>query len=263
MEEINYQITKSYASEWLTSDYKPLEVLKQAYQVNSIKELEKNEVRSYLTDTFIKDIALKGITKENFPDKIILNDVYDMIFRNYSFLSPIEIDLALKMERYGELEDEKGEKIKHFHFYGTEYVVEILKRYVNWRLNKAKQYDLSRKINQIEVKPDFNKIDEDYLKLILSEIKKGKDFRYINAHLLYKNIPKEFKLSEKDALKLFNSEKKKYESEFYKKRDKEKDRIYLKKLEVNFKKGFDQILKERCRNIVTCEYLVKQHNLEK
>lgn len=232
-------------------------VLKQSFESLRIRELEKVEVKNYLAGVITKDIMLKGISENNLPSSLITDDIQKMIISKYSILTPIEIELALQMDRYDEFED----KSKHFQFYGTEYVAEILKKYCKWKSDKSYQLNLSRKNNQIELKPDLDKIESEYLESILSDLKQGKSLRYINAHKLYKTIPNQEKLSENQRFRLFKHEEKVLNTEMNQRKEVETDRLKLKKISEVFSKTFKNSLQTRCENVATCIWLANKYNI--
>lgn len=204
-------------------------------------------------------MMLKGIKAENKPNKLITDDIKKMILTKYSVLTLLEIELAFQMERYGELDP----KSEHFQFYGTEYVSEILQKFTKWKHKKAIELDLTRYKNDLKQKEvSLDEIDKEYLDYVLNQIKKGLEYRKIESHLFYKQIHPEYLPTKEDALKLFESEKKKLLNEFELKKLNQKDNRELKKLTDIFNQTFDEVLKVRCRNIVTCEYLAKKYNLK-
>lgn len=239
-----------------TTSFNPVFVLKHSYNLDRIMEIEnKAHIAVHLIQSMKKDIALKGI-KET-PRDEVLDDVIKMVLKKYSFLTPIEIEIALEMERYGEFE----EKTEHYQFYGTEYVAEVLKKYLNWKQQKATELNLSRKTFQIEHKVDEEKINSEYLNTILTEIKKGKELSSIQAHLIYDDIPKEELPTKEDAIKLFQEQSKIVKNRFELKKTNEKDLIRIKQLTEVFTNSFEANVKIRCRNIVTCNWLIKKNNL--
>ena len=224
-----------------------------------MRDLDIVKVKVFVIDTILKDIALKGIKDDNLPNEIITDDIQKMIITKYSVLTPLEIELALQMERYGEFE----EKTEHFQFYGTEYIAEILKKYTNWKKIKAVDLNLSR--YKESLKPNEVSIDEinkKYLEKILSEIKKGIDYRNIEAYLLYDEIPKESRPTKEYAEKIFNDEKSKLIKEHEFKKTIQKSNLAVRNLTELFNKNFKQMLITRCRNIITCEYLAEKYNLK-
>lgn len=232
-------------------------ILKESYNLTRVFEFEdKITLSQHIISLILKDVALKGI--KDVPDDLIIDDILQMIMRKYCTLSPLEIELALQMERFGEFET----KSNHFQFYGTEYVSEVLGKYIEWKIKKATELNLSRKSNQIEMKPDIEKINKEYEEEILKEIKSGnKHFRNIDSYLLYNSIPKEDLPNKTDAINLFETEKRILNSEFEVTKSKVKDKLTIPTLTELFNIGFDAKVKIRCRNIVTCEYLKKKYNL--
>lgn len=257
----------NYTSKWLGNEaFVPIQVLKQAYQAEPLRNLNEKDNKIFLAQILIKDIAMKGFSKERFPDTEVQNDIKKMILKRYNTLSPIEIELALQMDRYGELTDKNGDKIKHFQFYGTEYIAEILQAYLRWKTKTAMEHNLSRKQKSIEIIPDYEKIDAEYVNSIIDDLKRGKYFRDTNAYLLYDKMFDKIKLPKDEMMKIFDAEKEFQENEHSRKKLKQAedslDTIKLKKLEETFRKSFKQILQERCRSIVVCRYLCKENNID-
>ncbi len=231
-----------------------MQVLKESYQNLRIKELDKQEVTAYISRIITKDISLKNIPENNFPSQLVTNDIKKMIMTKYSVLTPVEIELALEMERYGEFE----KKSEHYQFYGTEYIAEILKKYCAWKFKKANEHNLSRAPErQIEVKPDLEKIEQEFLKTILSEIKANKKFRYIECYLLLKDVPNRFKPTKKQYELLFKQESDFLKLQNDKKNNDENDKIRLKKIIQNQKLSFEVLVKQRVYNIIVCNWLNK------
>lgn len=234
-------------------------ILKESYNNPIIRDLDITKVKVFVIDAILKDIALKGIKEDNLPNQIITDDIQKMIITKYSVLTPLEIELAFQMERYGEFE----EKENHFQFYGTEYVGSILKKYVNWKQKKAVELNLSRYNESLKpTEVSIDEINKEYLEKILSEIKKGIDYRNIEAYLLYDEIPKESRPTKEYAEKIFNDEKSKLIKEYELKKTIQKSNLAVRNLTELFNKNFKQMLITRCRNIVTCEYLAKKYNLK-
>lgn len=235
----------------------PISVLKHSYHLDRIFEIEnKGQIAVQLIQAMKKDIALKGI-KES-PRDEVLDDVIRMLLKTFQHLTPIEIELALEMERFGEFET----RTEHYQFYGAEYVAEVLRKYISWKHTKAMELNLSRKVNQIEVKPDLEQINKDYLDTILNELKQGKILRHINSNQLYKEIPESEKLNENQRFRLFQHEQKKLKAENEIRKSKEVDAVRLKKLSEVIEQTFESTLENRCKNVATCIWLAKKHNIE-
>ena len=226
--------------------------MKESYQNLRIKELDKQEVTAYLSRIITKDISLKNIPENNFPSQLVTNDIKKMIMTKYSVLTPVEIELALEMERYGEFE----KKSEHYQFYGTEYIADILKKYCAWKFKKANEHNLSRiPERQIEVKPDLEKIEKEFLETILSEIKANKKYRYIDCHLLLKDVPNRFKPTKKQYELLFEQESNFLKLQNNKKLEDKSDRLKLKKIIENQNSSFEVLVKQRVYNIIVCNWL--------
>lgn len=232
-------------------------ILKHSYELDRIIDIKNGaEVAIHLKNVLTKDVTFKGL--KEIPSQFIYEDILDMIMKRYYFLTPLEIELALQMDRYGELENKES----HYQFYGTEYVGSILQRFVQWKQQKAMELNLSRQTNKIEVQIDHEKINNDYLESVLSDLKQGKILRYINANQIYKDIPESEKLNEDQRKRLFNHELKKLKSENELKKSKETDSVKFKSLSEFMERSFESTLKLRCENVAACIWLAKKHKIE-
>ena len=183
-----------------------------------------------------------------------LDDISEMILKMFWMLTPEEIVSALKMDRFGYFE----EKQQHYQFYGTEYVAEILKKYCKWKRKKAEEHNLSRvPERQIEFKPDFDLIDREYLEVILSYLKKGKSYKHINAHLLIKSVPNQFKPNKIQYYSLLEKEEMKLKNEKELKLAEEKDPLSAKKIIREFNETLKVKAHQRVCNIIVCNWLNK------
>lgn len=237
--------------------YNPVAILKNTYSLDRILDFkDKTDISIYIHGVLTKDVTLKGL--KDIPSSFIYQDILKMILKRYSFLSPAEVDLALEMDRYGELDGKES----HYQFYGTEYVGSILQRYIAWKQQKAQELNLSRKPQQIEQQIDYEKIDREYLEVILSDLRVGKILRHINANKLYESIPNEEKLNENQRFRLFKHEEKKLKAENEIKKIKEVDQAKVKRLGELIEMSFESNLETRCKNVATCIWLAKKHNIE-
>lgn len=235
----------------------PVAVLKHSYNLDRILEIEnKGQIAMQLIKAMKKDIALKGI--KDSPRDEILDDVIKMILKKFQYLTPLEIEVALEMERYGEFD----EKTIHYQFYGTEYIADVLRKYVLWKQQKAIELNLSRKVHQVEFKPDIKAIEKEYLETILNDIKEGKILRFINAHQLYKDIPEDEKMDEERRKRLHFYELRNLSKENETKKLKEKDAVKLKNITEILSDTFDVTLTTRCMNVATCIWLAEKNGIE-
>jgi len=235
--------------------YSPLNELKRSYDLSRISEYPINDAKTIIEASVYQDATLKGIKDENLPGEFVLDDISEMILKMFWMLTPEEIVSALKMDRFGYFE----EKSQHYQFYGTEYVAEILKKYCKWKQKKAMEHNLSRKpaSHQIEFKIDEEKIEQEYRETILSEIREGKSHRYINAHLLIKSVPNQFKPSEKQYYSLFEKEEMKLKNEKELKLAEEKDPLSAKKIIREFNETLKVKAHQRVCNVIVCNWLNK------
>lgn len=209
-----------------------------------IDELEK---------IFYGDGTVKGI--KSLPKGIILDDILQMILRKYSRLMLDEISLALQMDRYGEIP-----KTEHFQLYNSEYVNAILQKYCEWkRNNNATRLDLSRTpTQQLEYKPDYEKIHQEYRDGILRDIRAGKEHKHINSYLLMKDVPTRFKPTKEQFIEMMEKEMKILKNENYLKSKKNKDSL-IAKIELEKLNGSIQTTaKTRVCNIIVCNWLAKE-----
>ncbi|MCA4782885.1 hypothetical protein IF125_11575 [Empedobacter stercoris] len=235
--------------------YSPLNELKRSYDLSRISEYPINDAKTIIEASVYQDATLKGIKDENLPGEFVLDDISEMILKMFWMLTPEEIVSALKMDRFGYFE----EKSQHYQFYGTEYVAEILKKYCKWKHKKAMEHNLSRKpaSHQIEYNIDEKKIDEEYRETILSEIREGKSYRYINAHLLIKSVPNRFKPNKKQYYSLLEKEEMKLKNEKELKLAEEKDPLSAKKIIREFNETLKVKAHQRVCNIIVCNWLNK------
>lgn len=235
--------------------YSPLNELKRSYDLSRISEYSINDAKTIIEASVYQDATLKGIKDENLPGEFVLDDISEMILKMFWMLTPEEIVSALKMDRYGYFE----EKTQHYQFYGTEYVADILNKYCKWKQKKAMEHNLSRKpaSHQIEFKIDEEKIEQEYRETILSEIREGKSHRYINAHLLIKSVPNEFKPTEKQYYSLLEKEEKIMVEEKDLKSKEEKDPLIVKKIIREFNESLKAKAHQRVFNIIVCSWLYK------
>ena len=235
-------------------NYSPLDELKKSYSLSRINEYPINDVKTIIEASIYQDATLKGIKDENLPGEFILDDISEMILKMFWMLTPEEIVSALKMDRFGYFE----EKSQHYQFYGTEYVAEILKKYCKWKRKKAEEHNLSRvPERQIEFKPDFDLIDREYLEVILSYLKKGKSYKHINAHLLIKSVPNQFKPNKIQYYSLLEKEEMKLKNEKELKLAEEKDPLSAKKIIREFNETLKVKAHQRVCNIIVCNWLNK------
>ena len=232
-------------------------ILKESYELDRIIDIDNGaEVAIHLRNVLTKDVTFKGL--KEIPSSFIYEDILDMIMKRYYFLTPLEIELALQMDRYGELEGKES----HYQFYGTEYVGSILKRFTDWKQQKAMELNLSRKVHQVEFKPDIEAIEKEYLETILNDIKEGKILRFINAHQLYKDIPEDEKMDEERRKRLHYYELRNLSKENEAKKLKEKDAVKLKNITEILSDTFDVTLTTRCMNVATCIWLAEKNGIE-
>ncbi|MDM1547402.1 hypothetical protein HX096_05950 [Empedobacter falsenii] len=235
-------------------NYSPLDELKKSYSLSRINEYPINDAKTIIEASVYQDATLKGIKDENLPGEFVLDDISEMILKMFWKLTPEEIVSALKMDRFGYFE----EKSQHYQFYGTEYVAEILKKYCKWKQKKAAEHNLSRTPErQLEYKIDEEKINQEYLEVILSEMRKGKSFRYINAYLLFKSVPKAFKPNKKQYYSLLENEERILQDEKELKMKEEKDPLIVKKIIRDFNESLKVKAYQRVCNVIVCNWLNK------
>ena len=235
-------------------------VVKDTYSAPRIRELNFNECWNYISMHVLKDIALKGIPDEKIPSKEVTDDILNMICTKYANLSPVEVALALQMDRYGEFEN----KEKHYMFYGTEYVGNILKMYCQYKTKIARDFNLERKTNLIEEKVNEEERDREYLESLLTRISSGEPFHEINAYLYYEKVPEEFRLSDAERFQLYQNQLRKVNAEFRNKQAANKEEftsVRLKQFLEQHKQSAEQRAKFRTANIITCRYLKRKYHL--
>lgn len=235
--------------------WSPLELLKQTYEFPIIKDCRKNDVLNAIESFVCADATLRGVKDENMPQGELLDDISEMIYMRFWMISVQEIQIALKMNRYGMFE----QKSEHYQLVNAELIADILNKYCKWKQKKAMEHNLSRKpaSHQIEFKIDEEKIDREYLEVILSDLKKGKSYRHTNAYLLIKSVPNEFKPTEKQYYSLLEKEEKIMEEEKDLKSKEEKDPLIVKKIIREFNESLKVKAHQRVFNIIVCSWLYK------
>lgn len=235
--------------------WSPLELLKQTYELPIIKDCRKTDVINAIESFVCADATLRGVKDENMPQGELLDDISEMIYMRFWMISVQEIQIALKMNRYGMFE----QKSEHYQLVNSELIAEILKKYCKWKHKKAMEHNLSRKpaSHQIEYKIDEEKIDEEYRETILSEIREGKSYRYINAHLLIKSVPNRFKPNKIQYYSLLEKEEMKLKNEKELKLAEEKDPLSAKKIIREFNETLKAKAHQRVCNVIVCNWLNK------
>ncbi|MEG0929880.1 MAG: hypothetical protein RSD53_05830 [Algoriella sp.] len=229
--------------------------MKQTYEFPIIKDCRKNDVLNTVDSYVSADATLRGVKDENMPKDEFLNDIGDMIYMRFWMISVQEIQIALKMNRYGMFE----QKSEHYQLVNAELIADILNKYCKWKQKKAMEYNLSRKpvSHQIEHQVNHDLIDREYLEVILSDLKKGKLYRHTNAYLLIKSVPKEFKPTEKQYYSLLEKEEKIMEEEKDLKSKEEKDPLIVKKIIREFNESLKVKAHQRVFNVIVCNWLSK------
>jgi len=235
--------------------WSPLELLKQTYEFPIIKDCRKNDVLNAVESYVSADATMRGVKDENMPKDDFLNDIGDMIYMRFWMISVQEIQIALKMNRYGMFE----QKSEHYQLVNSELIAEILCKYCKWKHKKAIEHNLSRKpaSHQIEYKIDEEKIEQEYRETILNEIRAGKSHRYINAHLLIKSVPNQFKPNKIQYYSLLEKEEMILKNEKELKLAEEKDPLSAKKIIQNFNETLKVKAHQRVCNVIVCNWLNK------
>lgn len=235
--------------------WSPLELLKQTYELPIIKDCRKTDVINAIESFVYADATLRGVKDENMPQGELLDDISEMIYMRFWMISVQEIQIALKMNRYGMFE----QKSEHYQLVNAELIADILNKYCKWKQKKAIEHNLSRKpaSHQIEFKIDEEKIEQEYRETILSEIRQGKSHRYINAHLLIKSVPNKFKPNKILYYSLLEKEEMKLQNEKELKLAEEKDPLSAKKIIQNFNETLKVKTHQRVCNVIVCNWLNK------
>ncbi|QHC84952.1 hypothetical protein AS589_09305 [Empedobacter brevis] len=229
--------------------------MKQTYEFPIIKDCRKNDVLDAIDSYVSADATLRGVKDENMPKDELLNDISDMIYMRFWMISVQEIQIALKMNRYGMFE----QKSEHYQFVNSELIAEILGKYCKWKQKKAIEHNLSRKpaSHQIEHQIDEEKINQEYQETILSELREGKTYRSINAHLLLKSVPNQFKPTQKQYYSLLEKEENILQKEKELKLTEQNDPLIAKKIIRNFNETLKLKAHQRVCNIIVCNWFYK------
>lgn len=235
--------------------WSPLDLLKQTYEFPIIKDCRRNDVLNAIESFVCADATLRGVKDENMPQDDLLNDIGEMIYMRFWMISVQEIQIALKMNRYGMFE----QKSEHYQLVNSELIAEILGKYCKWKQKKAVEHNLSRApaSHQIEYQVDHDLIDHEYIEVVLSEMRKGKSFRHINAYLLFKSVPKAFKPNKKQYYSLLENEEKILQNEKELKMKEEKDSLIVKKIIREFNETLKVKAQQRVCNVIVCNWLNK------
>ncbi|WP_353166733.1 hypothetical protein [Empedobacter brevis] len=236
-------------------NWSPLELLKQTYEFPIIKDCRRNDVLNAIESFVCEDATLRGVKNENMPEGELLDDISSMIYMRFWMISVQEIQIALKMNRYGMFE----QKSEHYQLVNSELIAEILKKYCKWKQKKAIEHNLSRKpaSHQIEHQIDEEKINQEYQETILSELREGKTYRSINAHLLLKSVPNQFKPTQNQYYSLLEKEENILQKEKEIKLTEQKDPLIAKKIIRNFNETLKLKAHQRVCNIIVCNWLYK------
>lgn len=234
---------------------KPVNVLRKTFSANkiSINQLDPNQTMTRLGMLFTGVMALSGI--KGILDEAIKRDISNMMLNFFSQLSIEEVELAFEMERYSQFE----EKTEHFQEFNSDYVSKVLKKYIVWKRNTSTQLNISNAKNEEKTptEQELHTINQEYKKSIYNELINEVDPYKINAHLIYNEVPDEFKPSSTEMWQIFEEQKRIYEAEIKAKKIKySSNKNKLKEIIYNANKTALQIVQDRCRSIVVCNWIM-------
>lgn len=226
-----------------------------------IANCDGNEIVE-LADDLLKLLSVKGINESDINQ--MATEWSKFIVENYKSLTLEEIFLAHEMAVKGDLRNEKGDVVEVFQRLDNVQSGKVLRAYINFKINdhphqSAKQN--LKKLSEITHQPDLKKIDDEYLKMVLSEIESGKEFRSIQAQFLYDDFKDEIKITQEEKQSLYDKEKASYSAEINaKKKEKRNDRQMMHHIEKV--KDSKKIINDRCKSILVCKHLVEKYKLK-
>lgn len=184
---------------------------------------------------FVKAANLSGI-KEPISD-INKEDLRDLIFSKYSYLTLEEVEYAFKHDRFS------GDPIPHFQLFNAEYVAKVLKRYTDFR--RQMRTDHASKLKEPAPQPVISvetrmQIRERFLQILFEELKK--DGFSESAWLVYDDIRDKIQVPKEVLIRLFKIQSLKF---------KKQKKVRVKRFQIPSHGSVENA----CRNIVACNYL--------
>jgi hypothetical protein len=183
-------------------------------------------------------------------------DITEMLLTKYKSISFDEIYYAFKMERYGDL----GDRIHHFQLFNTEYISQVLDKYIVWKRKMKIEHNISEQKKEVVVSEEekqywINKGVTECLEYFEenSSVMDGKlyvydifyDMGYLPTDLAYKNKIK------KDAIDVIEFEQKSKRPSSV---DEKKEIAFILADILKPKSG---ILIGKCKELVLLEFLRK------
>ncbi|WP_430611544.1 hypothetical protein [Flavobacterium sp. JP2137] len=91
-----------------------------------------------INQALTKSIGLSGMKEKT--DQLMLDEIIKMLFTVYDHLTPDEIYKAFELERMRMYET----KTEHFQLFDTGYAAEILKKYLDWKIDIKTKYNITK-----------------------------------------------------------------------------------------------------------------------
>lgn len=120
--------------------------IKDSFELPKLREIKSADTNALLGLILQQASVLAGI-KDGIQE-IVKNDLKDLIYSRFGGLSLEEIAYAFKLER----QLVYSTKSDHFQFFSTEYVAEILSKYVEWKAQKRRSHNVNPKTDKKEIK---------------------------------------------------------------------------------------------------------------
>lgn len=186
-----------------------VEFLKKAQYYDTIfKRRNEEGFFQLLGITLSKIAALGGINTG--MDSLIKSDIANMLFTSFNELSIDEIYFAFQKERYGEYE----ERTKHFNLFNTEYVSEVLKKYIVWKRSKRIEHNITKE--SVPLLPEMSEVQKKkiaYDSLCATYDRIKNDGFDEMAWLIYDRIKNKITLSAEERKNIYKQEEVKYINE--------------------------------------------------
>lgn len=190
------------------------------------------------------------------------------VAENYKNVTLEEIYESFQMAIKGDLRNEKGETITLYQKLDNISTGKVIKSYLDLKKEDVQYNSAKNKIIQEYLNPkkeltseDLNNINDEYLKMIISEIKIGKDPREIEAWLLYDDYKDEINTPIEEKRMLFQQEKNLYNAEI-------KAKLNINRLDKQIKNHLDKIkdsnkiINDRCKSLIVCNYLKEKYKID-
>lgn len=224
------------------------------YDLPRIFSFSDSEINKQLGLILVRNIGFSGLKDDQIPEKFMLDDIIKMIKTKFKNLSFGDINLAFDMDRYGEI----GEPEKHYYNFDTTFVLSIISKYENWKVEQAKLKSIDPIKKEKEITDEeIQMIDKEYFQSIISDLKEGKSYFDISAECYYERLPSKLVFSDSIIIgsELYKTMLKSYRHRVKSKSDSIKDGILRRGFLTEKKDVEQQMTILMCKNHVTCEFL--------